>query len=207
MAKWFTWSSASPAAASCRLTGSGVVCSSSTVPDGETTPTVPRLAARMPMAVQISRTKLATDVLPLVPVTATIRSGWRPKKRAAALAKARRGLAAAMRTAPSTATPSLTSIALAPAAIACGMNFAPSTDEPGNAANRKPGFTARLSDVRPAMRISPAPSGTCASLFIRRCNEIATRFSLSFSFRASPACRDPRARTPDRRPASARSAR
>ena len=58
---------------------SGVVCSSSRVPEGETTPTVPRLAARKPMDVQISRTKVATEVLPLVPVTATTVSGWLPQ--------------------------------------------------------------------------------------------------------------------------------
>ena len=40
-------------------------------PSGPTTPTVPMLAARKPIACQIWRTKAATEVLPLVPVTAT----------------------------------------------------------------------------------------------------------------------------------------
>jgi hypothetical protein len=46
-------------------------------PFGETTPTVPMLAACRPSAVQISRVNAATDVLPLVPVTAAIVPGWR----------------------------------------------------------------------------------------------------------------------------------
>ena len=78
MARCSTFSSASIAAISCSRMASGVVCSSSMVPAGETTPTVPRLAAGKPMLVQISRTKVATEVLPLVPVTATMVSGWRP---------------------------------------------------------------------------------------------------------------------------------
>ncbi len=45
---------------------------------GDTRPSVPRLAAGCPSPVQISRVKCATDVLPLVPVTAAIVFGWRP---------------------------------------------------------------------------------------------------------------------------------
>ena len=41
------------------------------------------LAAALPACSQICRVKEATDVLPLVPVTATIVSGCLPKKRAA----------------------------------------------------------------------------------------------------------------------------
>ena len=52
-------------------TGSGVVWARICVPDGPTTPTVPRLAARNPICSQSWRTKEATEVLPLVPVTAT----------------------------------------------------------------------------------------------------------------------------------------
>jgi len=53
----------------------GVVCLRLLVPDGLTTPTVPRLAAANPCAAQSWRTNDATDVLPLVPVTATAISG------------------------------------------------------------------------------------------------------------------------------------
>ena len=38
---------------------------------------VPMLAARWPSAVQICRVNAATEVLPLVPVTAAIVCGWR----------------------------------------------------------------------------------------------------------------------------------
>ena len=44
---------------------------------------VPMLAACSPSAAQIWRVKAATEVLPLVPVTATIISGWRGKNFAA----------------------------------------------------------------------------------------------------------------------------
>jgi len=46
-------------------------------PFGDVTPMVPTLAAGLPSRVQICRVKDATDVLPLVPVTATIVFGWR----------------------------------------------------------------------------------------------------------------------------------
>ncbi len=61
------------------------------MPVGVTTPTVPRLAAWNPCPAQSWRTKDATEVLPLVPVTATSVSGWSPKKRAAISASSRRG--------------------------------------------------------------------------------------------------------------------
>ena len=44
---------------------------------GDTRPMVPMLAASSPSAVQIWRVKAATEVLPLVPVTAAIVAGWR----------------------------------------------------------------------------------------------------------------------------------
>ena len=56
-------------------TGSGVVCDSGISPFGPTTPTVPRLAAGLPSAVQISRRNATTEDLPLVPVTAATSSG------------------------------------------------------------------------------------------------------------------------------------
>jgi hypothetical protein len=40
-------------------------------------PTVPMLAALKPSALQICRVNAATEVLPLVPVTATMVLGWR----------------------------------------------------------------------------------------------------------------------------------
>ncbi len=46
-------------------------------PEGVTSPIVPTLAAAWPSRVQIWRTKEATEVFPLVPVTATIVAGWR----------------------------------------------------------------------------------------------------------------------------------
>ena len=45
---------------------------------GATTPVVPMLAAAKPACSQICRVNEATDVLPLVPVTATIVSGCAP---------------------------------------------------------------------------------------------------------------------------------
>ena len=58
---------------------------------GATTPVVPMEAAAYPACSQIWRVKAATEVLPLVPVTATIVSGCSGKKRAAASANASRG--------------------------------------------------------------------------------------------------------------------
>jgi len=42
-----------------------------------TTPMVPTLAASYPSAAHIWRVNAATEVLPLVPVTAAITFGWR----------------------------------------------------------------------------------------------------------------------------------
>jgi hypothetical protein len=42
------------------------------------------LTAGSPIACQIWRVKVATEVLPFVPVTATTVSGWRPNQSAAA---------------------------------------------------------------------------------------------------------------------------
>src|SRR4030088_3365714 len=59
------------------------------------------LAACSPSADQIWRVKSATDVLPLVPVMATITFGWRGKNFAAASASARRASATLMKATPS----------------------------------------------------------------------------------------------------------
>ena len=61
----------------CSATGSGVVSAPGRRPADEIRPSVPRLAAGCPIAAQISRAKWATEVLPLVPVTAAIVRGWR----------------------------------------------------------------------------------------------------------------------------------
>jgi len=49
-------------------------------------PSVPRLAALLPQPAKIWRQKVATDVLPLVPVTATTVAGSDPQKALAAKA-------------------------------------------------------------------------------------------------------------------------
>ena len=58
------------------------------------------LAACAPSAAQIWRVKAATEVLPLVPVTAAMACGWCGKNRAAASASARRALATCMKAMP-----------------------------------------------------------------------------------------------------------
>jgi hypothetical protein len=63
--------------------GSGVVWGDGAV-QAPSTPVVPMLIASWPSACQIWRVKVATEVLPLVPVTATITAGWAPNHRAAA---------------------------------------------------------------------------------------------------------------------------
>ncbi len=62
---------------------------------------VPRLIAVCPSACQIWRVKLATDVLPDVPVIATTVSGWAANHSAAAPASAARGSSAMTTAAPS----------------------------------------------------------------------------------------------------------
>ena len=85
------------------------------LPSGVVTPKVPILAARSPHMRQIWRVISAVEVLPLVPVTATITSGDGVKKRAAIRAKVRRGCSLVIWTAPSTATPGKDTTARAPA--------------------------------------------------------------------------------------------
>ena len=78
MARWLTPPSARRASMACRRAGSGVVSEPGSSMPGALTPRVPRLAAAIPMCAQIWRVKLATEVLPLVPVTAATTSGWAP---------------------------------------------------------------------------------------------------------------------------------
>ncbi len=61
----------------CSAIGSGVVNEPYTVRFGETRPMVPMLAEAWPSRSQIWRVNAATDVLPLVPVTAAVVAGWR----------------------------------------------------------------------------------------------------------------------------------
>ncbi len=73
-------------AASGVVSPGGVSCS--TVPSGRdtVTPSVPIDAAVRPARANICRQKLATEVLPLVPVTATHTAGCAPRNAAAASA-------------------------------------------------------------------------------------------------------------------------
>ena len=146
-------SSASRARVSCSVTGSGVVSEPYCAPRLVTMPTVPRLAESRPRRDRICRTKSATELLPLVPVTATTVSGWRPDRRAAASASARRASATSIQAVasgrsagrvPSPAT------ATAPAAAAAAAKSRPSAAVPGTATNTPPGTTLRLSAVSPA---------------------------------------------------------
>ena len=61
-----------------REPGRGVVSAPYRSIPGAEMPRVPIDAACRPSRVQIWRVKVATEVLPLVPVTAAITSGWRP---------------------------------------------------------------------------------------------------------------------------------
>src|SRR5579864_2742660 len=101
---------------------------------------VPIEAETCPRLAQISRVKAATEVLPLVPVTAAIVAGCRGKNLAAASESASRafgvttnGTAQADEGACSPAT------ATAPAAIADAMKRAPSVLCPARAKNTSPG--------------------------------------------------------------------
>ena len=78
MAAWVTPSPASCAINCDSWTGSGVVSAPSTTRFGDTTPVVPMEAAARPVRSQICRVKVAMEVLPAVPVTATTWSGCAP---------------------------------------------------------------------------------------------------------------------------------
>src|SRR5499426_3067147 len=114
-------------------------------------PTVPMLAAGWPSACQIWRVNAATDVLPLVPVTAAMAAGCRGCSRAAASASARRAfLTCAKATASGSASGRCSAMtAVAPAAIAAPAYFRPSAFVAAMATNRSPGRTLRLSAVTP----------------------------------------------------------
>ena len=88
---------------------------------------------------------------------ATIVCGWRPKKRAAASASARRGSSLVSTGTSSAASfaPLPTTIAAAPFFAASAAYAAPSALAPGTAKNRKPGATVRESDEIPPTAMLP----------------------------------------------------
>ena len=92
----------------------------------------------------------AVDVLPFVPVTPAISSGWRGKNLAAICAKRRRGSLSTIN-GRDDFTPGLASTAAAPLFSASAINFAPSAFTPASAANKKPRDTVRLSAVSPSI--------------------------------------------------------
>jgi hypothetical protein len=116
--------------------------------------------------VKIWRVKSATEVFPLVPVTATAHSGCRPANFAAIFAKAARGLSTSISATPwGTRTPLFlpTMTATAPRSIASGTKLAPSTFVPGRPAKIAPGPTAALAAVMPETVIASAPGGGAIS--------------------------------------------
>ena len=126
-----------------KVTMSGVVrpvvtCSSEVV-----TPKVPMLADRCPAIRQSWRTSSTLEVLPLVPVTATIISGKGWKNLAASRANSRRGSCAEMWTAPSTSVSGRDTTATAPCETASGMKSSPLKRAPRKAPNTVPGATLR----------------------------------------------------------------
>ena len=102
----------------------------------------PRLAEAASRAAAV---KPATEVLPLVPVTAAMQRGCAPKKRAAISARRRRGSGSrtsGTRQRRRGAAPGRPSTAAAPRAIASAMKRRPSARLPGSAANSQPGCDA-----------------------------------------------------------------
>src|SRR5262249_10322050 len=100
------------------------------------------LAAAWPSADQISRVNAATDVLPLVPVTAAITCGWREKNFAAVSAKARRASSTLMNATPSgsgVAGGRSAITAAAPDATACETKLSPSSCAPATGQERAAG--------------------------------------------------------------------
>ena len=111
----------------------------------------------MPAMRQSWRVISTVEVLPLVPVTATAVSGNGAKNCAASRAKARRGSASAIWTAPSTVASGRATTAIAPAATAAGMKSSPLTRAPWKAPKTVPGATLRWSIAKPVTCASPSP--------------------------------------------------
>ena len=128
-----------------KVSTSGVVMPRSRLPMAVMTPSVPRLAAGRLSRVQIWRSRSATEVLPLVPVTAAMVAGMGAYHRAAISAKRWRGFAATMCTARAVSTfaSGRATMATAPAAMASSMKSSPLKRTPGKAPKMVPGVTLR----------------------------------------------------------------
>src|SRR5262249_26492198 len=177
-------------------TGSGVVSEPWTSRFGDTSPTVPMLAAAWPCAAQIWPVNAATDVLPLVPVTAAITCGWREKNFAAVSAKARRASSTLMNATPSgsgVAGGRSAMMAAAPDASACETKLSPSSFAPATATNRSPGLMARLSALTPARSSAAKRASATASAVRRSASFMATRSRPFSRFVAFAWCRQIRA--------------
>ena len=104
------------------------------------------------------RTSSTLEVLPLVPVTATIVSGKGAKNLAASRANSRRGSSALMWTAPSTGISGRDTTATAPDETASRMKSSPLNRAPRKAPNTVPGATLRWSMAKPVTgAVSPLP--------------------------------------------------
>ena len=150
--QWASWR--------CSATGSGVVLLAATTPSSRVAPRVPMTPQRPPRRRPSCATRRLTVVLPLVPVTPTIcswRLGW-PKNRAASSPTSSRNSGTSSSGTGSSSTKPATgasaTTAVAPLATACSMNWRPSCTSPGNARNRSPGITSRLSNCRPRIMVS-----------------------------------------------------
>ena len=140
------------------------------------------LAAAWPSAVQIWRVNAATDVLPLVPVTAAITSGWREKNFAAVSASARRASATLTNATASgngAAGGRSAMMATAPDASACETKLSPSSLLPATATNRSPGFTVRLSALTPVTSSAAKRASATVSALRRSASFMATRLDRS----------------------------
>src|SRR5262245_18964586 len=143
---------------------------------------VPMLADSWPRLCQICRVKAATDVLPLVPVTAAMVCGCRGKNLAAASASARRGF---LVTTNGTRAPSgrwSLATATAPAAMAASMKREPSVLLPASAKNRSPGFTTRLSTASPLTSTASPEASIVASVPKRSRSRILFQSAAAGSF-------------------------
>src|SRR3569623_3762343 len=137
------------------------------------------LAALSPRDAHIWRVKAATEVFPLVPVTAAVVAGWRGKNAAAASASARRTCGTTIIATPggtSAARSAMT--AAAPFASACGTKASPSALVPGAATHRQTAVTLRLSE---AMNVSsrPAKRGSKRASVNGRTDNLLAPFRLS----------------------------
>src|SRR5262249_1619218 len=138
------------------------------------------LAAGWPSEIQISRVNAATDVFPLVPVTAAITCGWRGNNAAAANAKDLRvswTLTKAMSDGSGADGRRSAMTAAAPAASACGTKSSPSALPPLTATNRSPGRTVRLSALTPVTSSAAKRASLTASAVRRSASLIVFRSS------------------------------